>query len=73
MVSLCQSLAEVHTCPGLQVSDLFSKIAEWHATQELLSYYTNRRLTYHESLYLKVQFLVLNLEKLMYVISMMLV
>lgn len=73
VVSLCQSLPEVHTLLGLQVSDLFNKTAECHATQELLSYYTNRRLTYHESLYLKIQFLILNLAKLMYMISRMLI
>ena len=73
VVSFWQSLPKVHTLLGLQVSDLFNKTAECRATQELLSYYTNRRLTYYESLHLKIQCLVLNLAKLMYMISRMLV
>lgn len=64
MVYLCQSLPEVHTCPRFRVSDLFSEIVERHAIQDLLSYYTDRILTYYESFYLKIQFCILNLEKL---------
>lgn len=63
VVCLCQSLPGVHTCIRLQVSDLFYEGTEWRATQELQSGYRDGILTCGKRLYLKIQFLHFNLEK----------